>query len=86
VQKCKYCKKDLQKIDCLKFNKNIEDTISIHSAIVLLLTIVSFIYKPAKTALAKFRYKITCVNKDCIGYLDECCCVNKYAFSFKFRK
>ena len=77
MQKCKYCNRDLQKIDCLKYSKDIEDTISIHKAIVLFLSIVSFFYMPAKNILSSFRYKITCINRDCIGYLDKCCCVNK---------
>jgi len=85
MQKCKYCKKDLQKIDCLKYSKDTQDGVSIHKVIVILLTMISYIYKPAKSTLANFRYKTTCTNKDCIGYLDGCCCVNKHSNSYEFK-
>jgi len=77
-QLCKYCKQPKEKIDCAKYDKGCYDCVfSIHEGITFILFILSLFFSSYKEKLEKHKYKVTCVNKDCIGYLDGCY-VNKW--------
>ncbi len=69
---CKYCHQTMKKVDCAKEGKNTEYDFSIHEFITFVLWLVSLFFSSYKEKLEKHKFKITCVNKDCIGYLDGC--------------
>ena len=77
-EKCKYCHQAMQKVDCAKKHENnvIDDehdyTFSIHEFITFLLWVISLFVSSYKEKLEQHKYKITCVNKDCLGYLNGC--------------
>ena len=84
---CQYCHKPKQKVDCVKEGRRLMGSIdgySIHEFIAFILWFLSLFFKSYKKKLEEHRFKITCANKDCIGYLDGCY-VNKYNKEFKYR-
>jgi hypothetical protein len=81
---CKYCHHMLKKVDCAKEGGSDDDDFSIHEVISFVLWIISFFIHSYKDKLEKHKFKTTCVNKDCIGYLDGCY-VNKYMTKYEFK-
>ena len=83
---CQYCHKPKQKVDCIKVGRELmcDDCYSIHEATSGLLWFLSLFFNSYKKRLEAFRFKVTCANKDCIGYLDGCY-VNKHNKVFKYR-
>jgi len=75
---CPYCKKPLETIECAKYHAD-EDTFSFHEAITFVLYVISLVLPSFRKRLNDHKYKTTCTNKDCIGYLDGCY-VNKHYF------
>ena len=75
---CKYCHKPLEKIDCAKYEKSDEYAFSIHESITFVLYLISLFLPSYRDKLEKHKYKITCINKDCIEYLKGCY-VNKHS-------
>ena len=73
---CKYCHKPLQKIECPKEDENSEYDMNIHEFVTFILWFISLFVTSYKKKLEEHKFKITCVNEDCIGYLDGCM-VNK---------
>ncbi len=83
---CQYCHKPKQKVDCVKEGRRLmcgEDGYSIHEFTSAVLWFISLFFKSYKEKLEAHRFKVTCVNKDCIGYLDGCY-VNKHCKEFKY--
>jgi len=81
---CKYCHHILKKVDCAKQEENDDYDFSIHEVISFVLWIISFFIHSYKDKLEKHKFKTTCVNKDCIGYLDGCY-VNKYMTKYEVK-
>ena len=78
---CKYCHKTMKKVNCAEEEQNIDYAFSIHEFVTFVLWFVSLFKHSYKEKLEKHKFKITCVNKDCIGYLDGCY-VNKHIRKF----
>jgi len=82
---CQYCHKKLKKVECSKFNDDTESDVSFHEVVTFLFWVLSLFIVSYKKKLEEHKFKITCVNKDCIGYLDGCM-VNKYTTTWQFPK
>ena len=85
TQLCKYCHKPLEKVECSKFNDSSEYDISFHEFFTFILWFISLFIDSYKKKLKEHKFKITCTNKDCIGYLDGCM-VNKYQSTWYYPK
>jgi len=84
---CKYCHKPKQKVDCIKEGRKLmgsEDGYSFHEAIAFVLWFLSLFFDSFKKRLDNHKFKVTCYNKDCIGYL-EGCYVNKCSKEYKLK-
>ena len=73
---CKYCHKPLKKIECPKEDEDSEYGMNIHELVTFILWFISLFVTSYKKKLEEHKFKITCVNEDCIGYFDGCM-VNK---------
>jgi len=73
---CKYCHKPLEKIKCPKEDEDSEYAMNIHESVTFILWLISLFVTSYKKKLEEHKFKTTCVNEDCIGYLDGCM-VNK---------
>jgi len=82
---CQYCHKKLERIECSKFDNISEYDISIHEVITFVFWLISLFISSYKKKLEEHKFKITCINKDCIGYLDGCM-VNKYTTTWQYPK
>ena len=83
VPLCQYCHKQLEKIECPKENGNGEYSMNIHEVISVILWFISLFVASYKKRLKEHKFKITCINEDCIGYLDGCM-VNKYRLIWQY--
>ena len=79
-KQCKYCHQPMKKVECAKEEKCNKYSFTIHEVITFILWFISLFFNSYKEKLEKHKFKITCVNRDCIGYLDDCY-VNKYLFN-----
>ena len=82
---CQYCRKKLEKVECSKECDDSEDGMDIHEIVTFVFWIISLFISSYKKKLEEHKFKITCINKDCIGYLDGCM-VNKYTTTWQYPK
>ena len=85
VKSCQYCHKKLEKVECSRFNNSSEYDISFHEIVTFVFWFVSLFIASYKEKLKAHKFKITCTNKDCIGYLNGCM-VNKYQSTWQYPK
>ncbi len=87
---CKYCKNELQEFDCYTLHSDYKSTKN--KFLQLLLDIFMIIETPFFYLLSSLNKEVTndkvkksgkittCLNKNCIGYLDGCYGKNKGAY------
>jgi len=74
---CNYCKKEFAKYDCTKLKQEdsfFDTLINIWLFIEIpFIFIFGYLFSKSKDHKLKKRGTVyTCINEDCIGYLDEC--------------
>ena len=86
VKSCQYCRKKLKRIDSLEEDENSEYNINIHELITFILWFISLFLVSYKKRLEEHKLKMTCINKDCIGYLDGYTIGDKYTTIWQYPK
>lgn len=84
MDKCKYCKHQLEEVECAKYDEYEECDFSFHEVIGFVYWILSFVLSSYKIKLNEHKYKITCINIDCIGYLAGCVIQKRSNFSWSY--
>jgi len=82
---CQYCHQPLQRLECACYDDEDSEYISIHACKGGVLWFLSLFLPSYKKRLEEHRFKITCANEECIGYLDGCMVNKRNSFSLSWK-